>query len=744
MFRARLVRIAVVVAAIVSGWAVAPAAQQQPTPNVLEGHIVDDKGNPIEGAEVYATFQSNPGQHVTKQISAKSGPNGYYAIRFDSGQPVGTWSASAQANYGDWRLSLIASSEEPFAGNAGAIRDFTLRLVEEAPGKPYGIGGKVIIDRAFNQFFKFNDVKLTLEHTETKKTITKNLRELNSSGYVTGLEPGPYKISATLNGAQVLLSPDMADKNFQSSYKGDFTPVMSDIYEIHLYAKAASDGSTPPGEPTPVPFPDTDDGFIRTNAAPKDLGKWQVRSTRVYYRPVDDGTMPNVIVAFYARNNALIPQTFSSSFRLELNGAATYAPTDMQYLTNSPGSGGNPVATAMISSIVPLNPNRTVKIGEEVAVYASFRIDPAARSGVKSVKITAIGRASPILKTSEASTTVELPAAPGASTPAPTPTPTPAPTPTPTPSPTPTPMPTPDTSGNPIAIQGSVYNLGRWSVRVSEVHYKTPTSMTVSITAKNKTLASLPPASVFDFALQSRSKTSVKAIAYGSTSPVKPLGEVVVTAAFDLSRAEQEAVQSILITELAQPKISLLLIKAQAATSVSIPVQPRARASTPPSTEKTGAPPPEVKTSIPTPTPTPTPTPKPAEATTTNVGGGFRNTGYLFTRLDAVRRGADGAVEVTFTMRNDQNVRRSIWNNDNTWTLIGSDGLSYKYDGNDYGRDGSEPRKTSTWLEKGDSNVITYVYRKVPAGVKPGRLVVRDYYGKVITEYDLGAGAGAP
>ncbi|NIJ20417.1 outer membrane biosynthesis protein TonB [Sphingomonas naasensis] len=740
--------------AMLGTWAIAPAAQQQPTPNVLEGHIVDDKGKPIEGAEVYATFQSNPGQHVSRQLSTKSGPDGYYSITFNSSHPVGTWSASAQADYGNWRLSLLPSSDAVFAGNAGAIRDFRLAFVEKAPGFPYGIGGKVRIDHGINQFFKFENVTLTLQPVGGGQAVTRTLREMDSSGFATGLRPGPYKISAAIGASPVLLSTDLSDGNFKSSYTGDFTPVMSDIYEIHLYAKASSGGSAPPpGDPAPVPFPDTDDGFTRTGVPPQDLGNWQVRSTRVFYRPTEDGTTPNVVVAFYARNNALLPQIVDSSFRLALNGASTYAPTGMQYQTNAVTR--SPAPAALISSIVPLTPqSRSLKIGEEVAVYASFRVDPAALPALKSAKITAISKAGPLLKVNETSTTIALPAAPPTSgqkpretpTPAPAPTPPPAPTPTPTPAPTPAPAPTPDTSGDPIPVQGSVSNLGRWSVRVTEVHYKTPTSMTVSITARNRSVTSLSPLSVLDFTLQGRGATAAKHVTYGQTFPVKALQEVVMTAWFDLPRADQEAVNAILVKELAQPKQGLL-VKAQPETSVRIPVQPRAKASTPPDAGKTSTPAPApapTPTPAPAPTPAPRPTPAPAKETTTTVGGGFRNTGYLFTRLDAVRRGADGAVEVTFTMRNDQNVRRSIWNNDNSWTLIGSDGLSYKFDGNDYGRDSSDRRTTSTWLEKGDANVITYVYRKVPAGVKPARLIVRDYYGKIITEYDLASGVGTP
>ncbi|HWU94104.1 MAG TPA: hypothetical protein VN029_00820, partial [Sphingomonas sp.] len=138
----------------------------------------------------------------------------------------------------------------------------------------------------------------------------------------------------------------------------------------------------------------------------------------------------------------------------------------------------------------------------------------------------------------------------------------------------------------------------------------------------------------------------------------------------------------------------------------------------------------------------PAPAPAPA-ATSSAVTGDFRDTGYFFTRLDAVRRQRSGLVEVTLTMRNDQNVRRSTWNNYNSWTVIGSDGLSYKHDGNAYGRDGTDRMTTSVYLEKDGTAPLTYVY-KMPYGVNPVRLVVRDYYGKPLTEFDLSSALARP
>lgn len=749
MYQVGFVRTASVSLAALACVVAVDAAAQEDT--YMQGRVTDENGQGIPNAEVSAYYTSDGGGTNNQSNKATTTDDkGYYRVAVT--QPKGKWSGYAYAVYRGWRFELLPETSEEFSSATGATRNFQLRFVE-LRGNPdrlsdYGLGGVINVIAQTYETLDLSKVVVTAKPVGGGTPITRTARYTGGEGHViSGLRPDKYEISATYNGRALLVSAEVTPRQWASSYTSEFQADHG-LPRIRLLVKEAGGGSNNPGpgsdpNPTPAPPPEaTLAGFTLASAQPQTLGRWLLRKAGVYYSPEDDGKTPNVIVAIAAKNASPLPQTASGSFQLSLNGASSHEATGLSYDILSAGaphppSTGNPKAdfarTTMSGSSLPPQ----VKTGEEVVVYASFRLPAADRAKLKSVKVTTIDRIrGPLFPASQANAVVDLPAPPGA-------------TPTPTQPPPPADTPPPDTSGDPIKFNDQgFFSLGRWTVRVSELQYKTPTSMTVSITAKNKTVVSLPPQSVFEFTLNSgagaATRTIAKQIVYAPSSPVAALKEVVVTPSFDLPRAQQEMVSSITIKELAQPKQGLLL-KAQAATSVDIPVQPRRKAPAPASTGKTGtattkdtpAPAP-----APTPAPAPAPTPAPA-ATSASVTGDFRNTGYFLTRLDAVRRQRSGAVEVTLTMRNDQTIRRSIWNNYNSWTLIGSDGQSYKHDGNGYGRDGTDRMTTSVYLEKDGTAPLTYVY-PMPFDVKPVRLVVRDYYGKPLTEFDLSSAPGKP
>lgn len=123
---------------------------------------------------------------------------------------------------------------------------------------------------------------------------------------------------------------------------------------------------------------------------------------------------------------------------------------------------------------------------------------------------------------------------------------------------------------------------------------------------------------------------------------------------------------------------------------------------------------------------------------------GFVSGGYFAMRLDAVARQPAKLlmkpVEVMMTARNTQGGRRGIWYTETSFTLLGSDGLEYKPDGNSYGQSGAERMTATVWLEKDEQGAVTYVFPQVLGTVKPVKLIGREK-GKTVFEFDL---TGAP
>jgi hypothetical protein len=95
-------------------------------------------------------------------------------------------------------------------------------------------------------------------------------------------------------------------------------------------------------------------------------------------------------------------------------------------------------------------------------------------------------------------------------------------------------------------------------------------------------------------------------------------------------------------------------------------------------------------------------------------------------------------MEVAFTARNYLPGRRGLQYNDNRFTLMGSDGVEYKADGNFYGRSGAEKLNGTIWLEKDEQAAVTYIFPGVPPSVTATRLVVRDG-DKVVGQFDVSA-----
>lgn len=113
-------------AALLLGLSALTSAVQAQTPGRMEGRVTDARGVPLAGVQVIA---DNTIFYNTNAIGV-SDAQGRYSLNVAS--PAGTWVGSArvtrQYNGRRYVLELDPNTVDAFAGNAGAIRDFTWKL----------------------------------------------------------------------------------------------------------------------------------------------------------------------------------------------------------------------------------------------------------------------------------------------------------------------------------------------------------------------------------------------------------------------------------------------------------------------------------------------------------------------------------------------------------------------------------------------------------------------------------------
>ncbi|NIJ20701.1 hypothetical protein FHS95_002393 [Sphingomonas naasensis] len=120
-----------------------------------------------------------------------------------------------------------------------------------------------------------------------------------------------------------------------------------------------------------------------------------------------------------------------------------------------------------------------------------------------------------------------------------------------------------------------------------------------------------------------------------------------------------------------------------------------------------------------------TSTPATTEAASTAGEGDFRKTAYMDVKLDGVAS-TNAGIEVTLAVRNRIGRRLGMQHDWQTYTLLGSDGAAYRSDGNHYGSSARDALRTTVWLENDEEAKRTYLFARVPPGVTPTQLIIRD------------------
>ncbi|XID92902.1 stalk domain-containing protein [Paenibacillaceae bacterium WGS1546] len=241
----------------------AGGAAEQPEPYVVKGRVVNPQGNPIQGALITIDNQLL----YNSNSQAKTDADGRYRIELT--KIAATYMAYAEysTTYEGEKHSvdLIPDNDSPFAGNEGAVRNFTVKL-DSSTGT--GGSGEVLfymmdlihpLDPVLEPPNR-DDVTLTLEPVGTmldgtsgKKIVSKGSPSNNGYG-VHNVPIGKYKVSAVYAppGAEPqpllirVVNPGYDDP-FTDSVVTGFMGVTSKIHKMELELKL--NVVKPPAEP---------------------------------------------------------------------------------------------------------------------------------------------------------------------------------------------------------------------------------------------------------------------------------------------------------------------------------------------------------------------------------------------------------------------------------------------------------------------------------------------------------------
>lgn len=218
------------------------ANAQVPVRDSVIGEAVDEQGVPIADAEISVRYQSNPGG-VSISRSARTDRQGRY--RIDLRQPPGVWTVHAEADVAiegrKMTIELMPDNNEPFAGNAGAVRNFRLRFAEQTDEDPYGIGGMLVVASAIGDYTPLDDLTVTLHPVAGGAPIERKLRNTGEGWVVTGLRPQSYRVTVRQGGSPMLVSPALtpqSEYNWRNDYVGDFQRTGPGIYQIRIEVRS--------------------------------------------------------------------------------------------------------------------------------------------------------------------------------------------------------------------------------------------------------------------------------------------------------------------------------------------------------------------------------------------------------------------------------------------------------------------------------------------------------------------------
>lgn len=214
-----------------------------PEAGVMKGRVTDAAGQPLAGVEVVADNRQLYNTNVVTLTDAK----GYY--RADVRRPIGTWHATAQlqrkVNGKTFHFDLHSENDADFAGNEGAIRNFTWKLSGERPdGGDYGSPVVAYGSLTNPYYIDTANVELTLVPVgplpdgSAGTTIVSKLQSTGDGSAVPDVPVGRYTISARYldpaQGALPLLIRKRYSEEYAASVVADFEITMPTVQMIEV------------------------------------------------------------------------------------------------------------------------------------------------------------------------------------------------------------------------------------------------------------------------------------------------------------------------------------------------------------------------------------------------------------------------------------------------------------------------------------------------------------------------------
>ena len=213
-------------------------------PGFLTGKVTDSSGKPLPNVTVFADNTLLYNTNATGVTDA----NGNYRINVS--RPVGTWHATAQLKRQiqgkTYTFDLHPNDDNPFAGNQGAVRNFTWKLHGQRPDGGRYYGSSVIAYGALDNPFYIDtsNVELLLEPVtpladgSVGKPIVSRLQSTADGSAVVDVPLARYKVSARYldpEQGQIPLWVRLRNEgDYQPSLTTDFKTVMSSIHHIEV------------------------------------------------------------------------------------------------------------------------------------------------------------------------------------------------------------------------------------------------------------------------------------------------------------------------------------------------------------------------------------------------------------------------------------------------------------------------------------------------------------------------------
>lgn len=217
----------------VGGCAAEPSQAQTVERWVVKGRVVDEQGRPVARAKILADNELLYNSYASGTTDA----NGNYRIMLPHVHV--TWNTSGKASrmVGGEKIEadLAPDDEDSFAGNQGAIRNFTLRTSGRSEsGSSYG--GSVIVYTPIMSGVDTRQVQIRFEPLDGGAPFTGTPVSTGDGDAIKGVAVNRYRISASLGGRPLGIRVRNQGE-FGRTVEPQFTKIMSSLYQLELEVK---------------------------------------------------------------------------------------------------------------------------------------------------------------------------------------------------------------------------------------------------------------------------------------------------------------------------------------------------------------------------------------------------------------------------------------------------------------------------------------------------------------------------